>query len=87
LELKYIGVLDSFFDLGGESLRATKVVARLNKHLSIQLSASVLFEYRTIRSLIAYLDGSSVSETDRLARASGRGANQRAILARLARED
>jgi len=86
LELKHIGVLDSFFDLGGESLRATKVIARLNERLSIEIAVSVLFEHRTIRSLIAYLDGSSVSGIDRLARASGRGAKQSAALARLARE-
>lgn len=85
-ELKHIGVLDSFFDLGGESLRATKVVVRLRQHLGIEIKVSVLFEHRTIRSLIAYLEGSSVPETDRLARASARAAKQRAVLARFARE-
>jgi len=87
LELKHIGVLDSFFDLGGESLRATKVVARVNKRLGIEIPVSVLFEHRTIRSLIAYLDDSSVSGTDRLARASERAAKQRALLARLTQEN
>jgi len=68
-------------------LRATKVVARVNKRLGIEIPVSVLFEHRTIRSLIAYLDDSSVSGTDRLARASERAAKQRALLARLTQEN
>lgn len=87
LELTHIGVLDSFFELGGESLRATKVVARLARRLSMEINVSVLFEYQTIRSLIGYLEGSSGPETDRLARASERAAKQRAVLARRARAD
>jgi acyl carrier protein len=87
LELKHIGVLDSFFELGGDSLRAMQVVARLAHYLGIEITVSVLFEYRTIRSLIGYLEGNAVMETDRLALASERAAKQRAILARPTRED
>jgi amino acid adenylation domain-containing protein len=84
LEVRHIGVLDSFFDLGGESIRATKVVARLASRLGMVINVSVLFEHRTIRTLSQYLDGSSASGTDRLAHTSERAAKQRKALARRA---
>ena len=86
-ELKHIGVLDSFFDLGGESIRATQVVARLARCLGVAINVSVLFEHRTIRSLIRYLDGHSAPGADRLAHISGRAAKQSAVLARRAGGD
>ena len=87
LDLQHIGVMDSFFDLGGESMRANQVVARLARSFGIEISVVAMFEHPTIRSLIGYLVGSRELETDRLARTSERAAKQRAALARLTRTD
>jgi arthrofactin-type cyclic lipopeptide synthetase C len=87
LDLKHVGVLDSFFDLGGESIRANQVVARLIQRLGIQINISIIFEHRTIRSLIGYLDESSVPEASRFARISERAAKQSAALARRAQSE
>jgi amino acid adenylation domain-containing protein len=42
---------DDFFALGGHSLAAARVVARLEKHLPTRLSPADLFHYPTARSL------------------------------------
>jgi amino acid adenylation domain-containing protein len=48
-----IGVLDNFFDLGGDSLIGSKLVARLNAELGATLSSVQLYDTSTIRALAA----------------------------------
>ncbi len=56
LGVETIGVYDSFFDLGGNSLLGTKVISRLSLVLSIEISLSSLFEQPTVKGLAEYLD-------------------------------
>ena len=51
LGLEQVGVLNNFFAIGGHSLSATQVMARLRKKLQIDLPLHVLFEYPTIAAL------------------------------------
>jgi hypothetical protein len=46
-----IGIDDNFFDLGGHSLMATRVVSRLNQALACTVSLGMLFESPTVRGL------------------------------------
>lgn len=46
-----VGITDSFFDLGGHSLMAIKLVSRINKRLGSKLRVSELFKYATIARL------------------------------------
>ncbi len=48
LDVDRVGIHDNFFTLGGDSLRATRVVARIQEALSIELSAAELFRQPTI---------------------------------------
>ncbi|MFD3508855.1 amino acid adenylation domain-containing protein [Nocardia sp. NPDC058666] len=50
-----IGVQDSFFDLGGNSLVAARAVARINTTLDANVSIREMFEASTIASLAAYI--------------------------------
>lgn len=57
LEIDEIGVLDSFFDLGGDSLRAARLASGLKQQLGLALRVTSLFEHGTIRALARFLDG------------------------------
>ncbi|WP_155764673.1 non-ribosomal peptide synthetase, partial [Mycobacterium intracellulare] len=51
LGLERVGVDDSFFDLGGDSLSAMRVIAAINKTLDAGLAVRTLFHAPSVRSL------------------------------------
>ncbi|WP_263996983.1 thioesterase domain-containing protein, partial [Mycobacterium intracellulare] len=51
LGLERVGVDDSFFDLGGDSLSAMRVIAAINKSLDAGLAVRTLFHAPSVRSL------------------------------------
>ncbi|WZB68479.1 phosphopantetheine-binding protein [Achromobacter xylosoxidans] len=52
-----IGIHDSFFKIGGNSLRVVRVQAELQKLLGRNVSTSTLYEHFTIKDLAAHLAG------------------------------
>ena len=56
LGLKRIGVLDNFFDLGGNSLTATNVAARIAELTRSAVSVRDLFGKPTVAELAAHID-------------------------------
>ena len=51
LGLERVGVDDSFFDLGGDSLSAMRVIAAINTSLDADLAVRTLFDAPSVRSL------------------------------------
>ncbi|MGV9712982.1 amino acid adenylation domain-containing protein, partial [Gordonia sp. NPDC003424] len=67
LDVHHIGATESFFDLGGNSLSATRLVLRVAEELGVELSVRDLFETPTVRGLAVT--------------AAGRGAARKPIVA------
>jgi thioesterase domain-containing protein/acyl carrier protein len=56
LGLKRVGVEESFFDLGGDSLLAMRLIATINTRLDAHLALRTLFHAPSVRSLAQQLD-------------------------------
>ena len=52
-----VGVDESFFDLGGDSVSAMRAIAAINASFDIQLAVPTLFDAPSIRRLSQQLDG------------------------------
>jgi acyl carrier protein len=51
LELERVGVHDNFFDLGGHSLTATRIIARVVKTFTLELPIRALFDCPTVAEM------------------------------------
>jgi amino acid adenylation domain-containing protein len=51
LELERVGAEDNFFDLGGHSLRATRIVSRVEARMGVRIPVGSIFDHPTVRSL------------------------------------
>ncbi|WP_301292840.1 non-ribosomal peptide synthetase, partial [Paenibacillus tyrfis] len=57
LGLEKVGVKDNFFEIGGHSLRAATLVARIQKELQISVPLRSVFEHPTVEELAAVMAG------------------------------
>lgn len=55
LEKQHIGIDADFFFIGGHSLRATTLIARMQKRLDVRVPLQKVFECRTIRELAMFI--------------------------------
>jgi len=70
LGLERVGVDDSFFDLGGDSISAMRLIMAINSAFDIHLSVSVLFDAPSVSSLGRQL--STPASSDSFAAVHGR---------------
>lgn len=57
LGLDELNIYDSFYELGGDSLIASKMVGQMNQSLSTKVDISDIFNYMTVHELALYTDG------------------------------
>ena len=75
------GVLNNFFDLGGNSLLVVRVHASLEKATKTTIPITALFQFTTIKSLAEHLSGQVLTEQP-VVDAQERARRQRAAFAR-----
>ncbi|CCF12774.1 plipastatin synthase subunit D [Brevibacillus laterosporus GI-9] len=59
LSVERVGVKDNFFDLGGDSIKAIQIVARLNSQ-NLKLTIRDLFQNPTIEQVTPYISATSI---------------------------
>ena len=55
LQVDQVGIHDNFFDLGGHSLQATRVIARIREEFDLEFPLRIFFETPTIAEQSIYL--------------------------------
>jgi thioesterase domain-containing protein len=63
LHLERVGVFDNFFEIGGNSLTATRVMSRVCSMLNVELPLRALFESPTIAEFAQVVEKSAVGES------------------------
>jgi aryl carrier-like protein len=53
LGIEPVGIRDNFFDFGGQSLRATRVLTRVRSELGVELGLTALLKNPTIEAMAA----------------------------------
>ncbi len=64
LGVERVGVDDSFFDLGGDSISAMRLIATVNAELAVDLAVRTLFDAPSVRSLSRRLTSDTSSGPD-----------------------
>ena len=62
LKIKEVGATDNFFEIGGTSINAIKVIVEASKH-GVQIVFNDLFSLKTPRALAAFVESSSSSSS------------------------
>ena len=57
LGIENIQRTDNFFQLGGDSLKATVILSRINKEFAIHIPLREMFNLQTISELVQYIEG------------------------------
>jgi acyl carrier protein len=56
LKIEKAGIHDNFFDLGGHSLHALRMLSAVNRQFSVNISFQTIFSFRSIAELAGYIE-------------------------------
>lgn len=56
LQLERVSITDGFFDIGGQSLTAIRVINEIAQRFGIDIETRIIFEYNTIESLANFIE-------------------------------
>ena len=62
LSLGRVGADENFFELGGNSLQAMRVVSRINKAFGVKVTIRMLYGTTTVRAVAEKIAGLSAGE-------------------------
>ncbi|BBM00787.1 non-ribosomal peptide synthetase [Microbulbifer sp. GL-2] len=66
-----IGIREAFFDIGGNSLTATKMVAKVREYFGVDLPLRAVFEHQTIDELSGIIEQSESQALDKVVATGG----------------
>ncbi|AUI61786.1 amino acid adenylation domain-containing protein [Amycolatopsis sp. BJA-103] len=61
LDVPEVGIDDSFFDLGGQSLQAMRLLNRIKGEVGVEVLINVLFDFPTVAELTAHIEAKQSS--------------------------
>jgi len=56
LTLQKIGIKDQFLEIGGSSLSAIRIAARIEQNLELKIPVNKIFEHPTIKQLASHIE-------------------------------
>ncbi|MCP4218480.1 MAG: amino acid adenylation domain-containing protein, partial [bacterium] len=62
LNSQWVGINDNFFEVGGHSLKANKLVMRIRKELNIEIALRDIFKSSTIKEMARFVAGARKSD-------------------------
>ncbi|WP_420574976.1 amino acid adenylation domain-containing protein [Kordia sp.] len=62
LEKELVGVMDSYFSLGGDSIKAITLIIKINKTLQSTIGVAELYMYPSVKELAAYISSEKTVE-------------------------
>lgn len=65
-----IGIYDNFFEIGGHSLKATRLLMQINKEFKISLSITDIFTNNSLKKLAKYIDSAEKCDVITVKKAS-----------------
>lgn len=69
LGITSVNLNDNFFQIGGHSLRATRLVAKINRHFKVNLKLQSIFSYSTISELSPLIEEAKINGAGEISKA------------------
>jgi amino acid adenylation domain-containing protein len=60
LNKRRIGILDNFFESGGDSIKVLRMLVELRKRIGLKIPPVLVYRYTTIKGLAAYIAGNTL---------------------------